>query len=408
MNLANVRMRRICMVRHAYYSTAVRVRREANALRERGYEIDLICLKKKGEKIRETINGINIHRLPIQRLRGSRLRYILEYSSFFLLAFIKVSFLYLRRNYDLIQVNTLPDFLVFVALLSKICGAKVVLDMQEAMPEFYSCNYRVSEDNLVIKIIEGIEKMSTRFADRIITVHEPLKEVFVGRGVPTSKITVVLNSSDEKIFNSAARQSEDATSKRKFVLMSHGTIVKRYGLDTAIRAIAQLKDKIPDIQLNVVGDGEYLPVLRELVSQLRLEKHVRFSGRWLDLDEIPRMIRAADVGLVPVVKSKYTDLMLSEKFFEYIAMKKPVIISRIKAVETYFGENAGVFFESENEKDLAHCILELYRNPAKRKSLVRKASKVYEKYRWANMKKEYLRVYEHLMEGKSWHARQNN
>lgn len=401
MKLENVRMPRICMVRHAYYSTAVRVRREANALRERGYEIDLLCLKEKGEKSRETINGINIHRLPVQHRRGSILHYILEYSSFFLLAFIKVSFLYLRKNYELIQVNTLPDFLVFVALLSKICGAKVVLDMQEAMPEFYSCNHRVDEDNLVIKIIKGMEKMSTRFADRIITIHEPMKEVFVGRGVPASKITVVLNSSDEKIFNSAARQSEDATSKRKFVLMSHGTIVKRYGLDTAIRAITQLKDKIPNIQLNIVGDGEYLPVLRELVSQLGLEKLVRFSDGWLDLDEIPRVIRAADVGLVPVVKSMYTDLMHSEKFFEYVAMKKPVVISRIRAVEAYFDEDAVVFFEPGNEKDLARCILELYQNPAKRRSLVRNASKTCEKYRWANMKKEYLRVYEDLMEEKS-------
>ena len=396
MNLEDLRILRICMVRHAYYSTDARVRREANALREKGYEIDVICLKEKGEKGREAINGINIHRLPVQRRRGNISRYILEYSSFFLLAFVKVSFLYFRKSYDFIQVNTLPDFLVFVAVIPKIFGAKVVLDMQEAMPEFYSCNYGINEDKLIIKVIKWIEKISTRFANRIITIHGPMREVFVSRGVPRSKIAVVLNSSDEKIFNPALYQRGNAVSKYKFVLMSHGTVVKRYGLDTAIKAIAELKDKIPNIQLNIVGDGEYLPVLTELASQLRLKKQVRFSGKWLPLNKIPRMISAADIGLVPVIKSKYTDLMHSEKFFEYIAMKKPVIISRIKAVEVYVGEDAVMFFEPGNEIDLARCIFELYENSAKRKSLVANASKIYEKYRWSKMKKKYLKVYEDL------------
>jgi len=74
----------------------------------------------------------------------------------------------------------------------------------------------------------------------------------------------------------------------------------------------------------------------------------------------------------------------------------PTIASALAAMKAYFHNNSVIFFEAGNEKDLARCILELYQNPAKRKSLVANASKIYEKYRWPKMKKGYLKVYEDL------------
>jgi glycosyltransferase involved in cell wall biosynthesis len=104
------------------------------------------------------------------------------------------------------------------------------------------------------------------------------------------------------------------------------------------------------------------------MSSLKLEDHVHFHGL-IPFDDMIKMIAKSDVGIVPVEKNPYSDLVHTNKMFEYIAMKKPVILSRIKAVEDFFGSDDSClkYFESGDEKDLARCILELYNSPEKEK-----------------------------------------
>ena len=115
---------RVCIVRQGSFND-VRVRKEALALLSKGYEVDLICVGKKNEKKRECRNGVNIYRILMKRSREGILRYLYEYLSFFCLVSIKLCLLYLRKRYDFIQVNTLPDFLVFATIIPKIFKAKV-------------------------------------------------------------------------------------------------------------------------------------------------------------------------------------------------------------------------------------------------------------------------------------------
>ena len=84
------------MVVHAYYPLGeTRVEREAHALIDQGYEVDVICLKVSGDLSNETINGVGIHRLPVSRHKKSgRFIQLLEYLAFFILASIKLSALF--------------------------------------------------------------------------------------------------------------------------------------------------------------------------------------------------------------------------------------------------------------------------------------------------------------------------
>src|SRR5206468_10680741 len=79
--------------------------------------------------------GVRLFRIPLAHRRRPAARYVVEYISFFLAALVVASLLAARRRYDLVQVDTLPDFLVFSAAVARMRGARVVLFMLELMPE---------------------------------------------------------------------------------------------------------------------------------------------------------------------------------------------------------------------------------------------------------------------------------
>jgi glycosyltransferase involved in cell wall biosynthesis len=323
---------------------------------------------------------------------------MVEYSLFFLLSSVRLNLLYSKKKYDFIEVDTMPDFLVFTALIPKILGAKILLYMFENMPELYAFQYKLSAGHPIFKLLRIIEELSLKFADKIIVTHQPAYTVFARHGIPRSKFVTVLNVPNERIFSFPSRNRKTRKQKENsFLLVSHGSILERYGYQTIIRALKLIDSRIYNFRLLVVGEGEYQREIRSLVTGLELEERVDFTG-YIPFDEIPMTISRADIGIVPMLSTcKY---MLPNKLFEYIALGIPTIASALLAMKAYFDDKSVMFFEPGNEKDLARCILELYQNPAKRKSLVTNASKIYEKYQWSKMKKQYLKAYEDLTKRK--------
>ena len=86
---------------------------------------------------KETISGVQIFRVPISRQRGGKLNYIFTYLAFLLVAFFYVSALHLRNRYSLIHVHNMPDLLVFSALIPKMMGVPVILDVHDPMRELF-------------------------------------------------------------------------------------------------------------------------------------------------------------------------------------------------------------------------------------------------------------------------------
>ena len=207
---------------------------------------------------------------------------------------------------------------------------------------------------------------------------------------------VVLNVPNLE-FNPDLYKNDLMRSDNKFLLTCHGAMLKRYGQDVAIKAIAILKEKIPNIQLNILGYGEYEPVLKKLSSKLKLDSSVRFYGYIPFLDMV-KMIAKSDIGIVPIERNAYSDLIHTNKMFEFIAMKVPVVISKTKAVQDFFGfdDSCLKYFESGDEKDLARGISELYHNPEKRKIMVSNAYKKFEGVHWEASKNDYCKIYENL------------
>jgi len=393
-------MERICIVSYAYFPARPRELRQTLALKRQGYEVDVICNRQRVEKKYEIVQGVNVFRLPLLRKRGSFIAYTYRYALSFVFIFFKLSILYLFKRYSIIQVNSIPDFLVFTCLIPKLSGARIALDMMDPMPELYITKFRCQENAFMVRCLRLIEKMSTRFADAVLTQNNGYALLFSRREIPKSKITVLHNSAQEHFFGPIRNPSTGMRQKGKFVMLFHGTITERHGLETAVRSICFLRNKISNVQLQIVGGGEYFggeytDKITKLAANLNVKEYVWFRGSF-KVEDIPSIIEQTDIGVIPNRKSVFAETNLPNRVFEYLWMGKPVAMSRTQGVLNYFDDSSIMYFEPDNPEDMARAVLNLYNNPEQAKELVANAQRICQKYRWETEKKKYIRLIERL------------
>jgi len=386
------------MVVHARYPIGeTRVEREAGALVNHGHEVDVICLVGHGEPAHEIVDGINVYRVPVRRHQGRGLiAQLFEYLAFFVFAWLKLVALHRRRRYSVVQVHNLPDWLVFVGLVPKLAGAQLILDLHDLMPEFYAARFNRSLTARSVRLLIWQEQISCRFADHVITVTEAWRETLIQRGVATTKVSVVMNVADDRIFLRFKQDERPAMRDGHMRLLYHGNVTHRYGIDLAIRAVGLIREQVPNIHLHIHGWGDARKTLIDLTSELGLQEQVSFSMQSLLTSELPKLICEADVCLVPYRRDIFTDGVLPTKLMEYSALGMPAIVSRTPAIQAYFSDTMAEFFEPGDVDDLARHILELYHNPFRLAELARGCLKFNQLYNWTKTSVEYVALVERL------------
>lgn len=391
-------MNRIAMVVFSRFPMDTRVRREAEALYTAGFSVDIICLAEKNKPNKELIHGVQVYRIRLEKKRGTKLRYISDYLHFITVSFLKLSFMHLKKRYDIIHVHNMPDILVFSSLFPKLTGSKVILDLHDTMPELFETIFSVHRTNPIITLLTFLEKISIRIADIVITPNISFRDVFISRGCPADKIHIVMNSPDEKIFNNEISVSniDSKIIKEQFNIMFHGTIVERHGLDTALEAVNKLRLKIPNMALHIFGTSEYIKVLKKRSNQLNLKNAVKFHNL-VPIETIVSTIRQIDVGIIPNKIGPFTNLNFPVRIFEYLSMGKPVIVPKTQGISDYFDTDSMIYFESNNSESLSNSILEVYKNPLRTSDIVANGYEVYKKYRWEIQKNELLLIINKLI-----------
>ena len=382
-------MPRILMVAYTNYLTDARPRRAAEALTSRGDEVDFISLAEQGRPAAEQLNGVTVLRLSQGRYRGSSgLRYLWSYGLFFVRVSAMVVRRMMSRHYDVVYVHTMPDWMVFVGLIPKLFGAKIVLDMHDMMPELYMSKFGLNEKHLLIRFMKFQERLSFGLADRIICVHEPHRDVLVRRGARIGKLTVILNLPDPSIFGERSAMAERPAGGGGLRLVYHGTIVKRLGLDVALKAFREVVGQCPGAHFDIYGDGDDAERVDALIREYGLSNHVYFSRKFFRVDEIPALIRGATMGIISNRRDIATEYMLPVKMIEYLYLDIPVVAPRLGAISHYFSDDAVAYYAPGDSAELARTILELYRDESKRASFRRNAQKFMSLYSWSEMKKE--------------------
>lgn len=394
---------RIAMVVFAYYPSDGRVRRAAEALVSSSMAVDVISLRGSEERKKEQINGVNVYRINLERKRASKLRYIWQWSYFIAAAFLKLSWLHLSKQYRAIHVHNMPDILVISALVPKLTGARVILDLHDPMPEAYMTKYAMSEFHPVIRVLQFLEKLCIKFADVVITTNISFRELFISRGCPASKIHIIMNSPQEAIFNTykVQKNKDSALRQNTFDILYSGHIVEMHGLDMAIEAIVRVRERIPNVRLHVYNDGSFLKEIQKQVDGLNLNGIVKFFGS-VSIDKIAEAMASIDVGIVPSRMTPFTNLNFPTRIFECLILEKPVIVPRTKGIGDYFDEGSIYFFDADDANDLADKIINVYSKPSERINIVRRGVKVYQEYRWELQQEKLVNLVTGLLERGSY------
>jgi len=385
-------MKSVCFLVQNHYDLDIRVRRKAEALVAAGYSVDAYALRAANGPKEYTLNGVNVYTVSLGKQRGSLARYAFEYAAFFLWALMRVTVQMRRKRYAVVDVNTLPDFLIFAGVFARFMGAKLLLDMHEITPEFYMSKYGIAQDSWLVRLLTFVEKRSFKFADHVLTINEPIQDLLASRGLPHQKCTVIMNSADESNF---AFQHSERTENGQFVMMYHGTLTKLYGLDIAIEAFATVHVEMPGAEFWILGGGPEAPALQKLARDRGLELKVKLVGL-VRPSEIPSWLNRCDLGILPLRRDVFLEFASPNKLAEFIIMGKPVVISRLRAVQRYFSADALGLFEPNDPAALARQMVRLYSDRTLRERMVANAKLEYAPICWDVMKQRYLAVVQEM------------
>jgi glycosyltransferase involved in cell wall biosynthesis len=333
------RPRHALLLVHSYYLRDTRAQRHGGVLSENGWRVDVVCARDKGERFTERSGSLHIWRLPTRRRGGSAIRRIFEYLVFALLGSVVTTTLWIRRRHRLVYVIGMPNFIVFCALIPRILGARVLLDMRDPFPEFFLAKYEASEGSLIYRLLLVEERISARFASSVLTVVPSMAELYT-RSVPRDRISIVWNTADPRLFvpRGHPRGADHRT------LLYVGTITFPYGVDLALLAVARLRDRVPGLRLRVVGQGDLVDTLEELAQTHNISDRLELQQS-IPLDQVPDVVRAAWLGVQPGRPSPLMRHSLSTKILEWCLLGLPVVAGRTPPLQEVFSEDDILFHD---------------------------------------------------------------
>jgi glycosyltransferase involved in cell wall biosynthesis len=308
-----------------------------------------------------------------------------EYVAFTILATFAAASLAVRRRYATVQVHNPPDFLIVAALLPKLLGARVILDIHDFAPELFALKFEGRRGaRLAERILHRVERLATRLADAVVTVHEPYRRALETRGVPRDKITIVLNSLDEALLPDGP-----APAANGFRVVYHGTVTPHYGVDLVVEAAAAIADDVPDLTLGLYGDGPALQDVLARADTLGVADRLDAPG-WLAQRDALARLPGASVGVVANLPIDRNQDAMPTKLFEYVAMGIPAVACDLRAICEHFSEDEVAFFRAGDADDLARVLLEVARDPEAAAQRAAAARRRYEAYRWDAQARRYV------------------
>jgi glycosyltransferase involved in cell wall biosynthesis len=391
---------KVCMVVHQSYYSDGRVRRYADTLVDAGAQVDVICVSATDETRVHDVAPVRVYTVPLRRWRGGAASYLLEYGLAFVMYMVRLLILYARNGYDVIHVHNMPDFLVFTAIIPKLFGAKILLDIHDPTPEFFMSKYDAGPDRPMVRLMRFQERLSVQFVDAVITANRGFRKALIERGLPAEKITVIYNFPDPHVFDRERFQGNRPVNGDVFTMVYPGTLDARYGLHVAVEALPLIREEVPGIRLHLIGQQvPYSDELAQMAQELGVDDLLELEGL-LPIQDVPDRLSRANVGIYPSLPNPYMELAVPTKVFEYAAMGLPVVASRMKMLEDLYPDGSLMYFEPGQANDFARCIITLYHDPELRESLVRTADQtLLQNYDWNAEREDYLALLGQLVPG---------
>lgn len=394
--------KRVAMIMFSDYPSDPRPRRAADALIREGASIDLICLGDEKTCKNEVLNGVSVRRVAVKHRRGGKFNYAYQYSAFILISAAIVALRTVKRRYDVVYVHNMPDILVLSALLPRALGARVVLDQHDPMPELMTTIFGLDEGSFSVRLIKRLEKWSLACADLVITVNVACQRIFAARSCPLKKIGVVMNAPDGELFPLRSPRSYSPTPRlpgQPFVIMYHGSLVERNGVDLAVMALSKVRRTVPTAELRIYGKRTpFLDQVLKAAIDLGLQQAVHYLGP-RRLEDLAREIEDCDVGVIPNQRNAFTDINTPTRIFEYLALGKPVVAPGTAGIQDYFAPESLLFFASGDADGLARQIEYVAAYPREAMEIAERGQEVYLAHTWSQERKTLVNLVGGLLRG---------
>ncbi|HAB19433.1 MAG TPA: hypothetical protein DCE44_23755, partial [Verrucomicrobiales bacterium] len=388
--------RHIGMVSYSGFESDNRVQRYAQALAQQGDIINVLALA--GTDASPTPapvadSGIRIHHVR-RRKRDERtkLDFLVRVLKFCWQSSRLLIRLHRLQPFDLIHVHNVPDFLVFVTWYPRLFGTRIILDLHDLLPEFYQSKFNIESDSITFKLLLSCERVSCRYADHVIVSNDLWQQRVATRSAAPGRCSAMVNHVDETLFR--PRQSTKVGANP--IVIFPGGLQRHQGVHVAVRAFKTLIQKHPTARLHVVGDGPDLEALLTLTESLGLTEVVTFFPT-VPLGEVSLLLHQADVGVVPKLAEGFGNEAYSTKIMEFMASGLPVVASRTRIDEYYYGQGQVYFFRSGDPEDLARALGEVISDPLLRAQLVARGLEYSNKNNWSQHSKEYTSLVDRLL-----------
>lgn len=244
-----------------------------------------------------------------------------------------------------------------------------------------------------------IESKNIRNADFAIAINEGLREYNIRMGANPDKTLVIRAGIDSQKYDPGIDGREIrgkyGIEKDGIVLFFMGWLYHFSGLKEVAMELSKIKDE--NIKLLIVGDGDAFNDMQRIREEYSMQSKIVLVGKQ-PYEDIPKFIAASDICLLPAYNSKVMQDIVPIKMYEYMAMNKPVIATKLPGVMKEFGEANGVVYVDRPE-DVVAKALELVQNGSV-ETLGSKARKFVERYSWKSITDKFEKILEAVIKEK--------
>jgi glycosyltransferase involved in cell wall biosynthesis len=370
----------------------IRVFYEARSLVKSGFEVFVVCfVSSEAEfKSQEKYKSVNIVRVPIDMSRQSKARRILGRSKKKNMIASKIA----ELDPDIIHCHDL-DTLSEGAAAAKNSKVPLIYDAHEDWPVLeYS-----KGSKMMYLATSLLEKILVNNVAHIITVNKILEEKYSKYG----KTTVLYNYPHLDFLKTRIKPAEFRKKyglAKKTVIMYHGLIGKRKGIEELIEVAVILAGKHKDLKFLVAGPG-YEPFV-EVIKSRGLEESFIFTGR-VDHENISALLECADIYYSILQPTKQYVTSTPIKIFEAMYMGLPIIANEEfpEVVEILGKTKAGILVKCD-VNEIVNAMELLIKDPEERVKLGEKAKKIAEKsYIWETQEAKLVGLYKDLLTNNS-------
>jgi glycosyltransferase involved in cell wall biosynthesis len=393
------------MVGYTYYESDNRVRRYAETLVKHGWDVDAVVLYKPGQEKHNSVKNVNVYRIQERRRdEKSKVTYFIRLFRFLIRSGLFLTKRYFTfKKYDLIHIHSIPDYEVFAAIVPKLLGAKIILDIHDIVPELFCTKFTTRTNSPIFKGLLLVERLSTAFADHVIIANHIWHERIVSRSVNKKKCSVIMNFPDNNIFGGIRKSRTDDD----FLMIYPGTLSRHQGLEMVIRVLGRIRGRVPRLKFNIYGNGTDENFLKNLTSDLGLTDIIRFHSS-LPMEEVAIVMANSDMGIEPKLCNGFSEEAFSTKILEFMLMGVPVVASDTRVHKYYISDDYVKYFKAGDEDELAESIIIFYDNKETRDYFARRASQFVKNMCWNVRCKEYMDiVYSLVPAGKTCRQRGN-